>query len=133
MDPAIRRITREELLRSIAWAGLGLVGWAILATEFAWLAVNAFTVFGLPVLTWASLTVAFIGARLVLDADLRVGTRTGLAVALVLGMLVGGAGAMSLVSTAGYPAVPVTVGYAVVTVGSVVWFVRRPLAAATPP
>lgn len=60
MRPGLSHIVREELLRSIAWLGLGLVGWPILADELAVLETNAVTVFGFPLLTWAGLTAAML-------------------------------------------------------------------------
>ncbi len=50
MSAKSRHIINEELWRSVVWAGLGLVGWAILISEFAWLDGTLLTVFGLPIL-----------------------------------------------------------------------------------
>lgn len=121
MNPELRGIVREELLRSIAWLGLGIVGWPILITEVAWLDATALTVFGLPVLTWAVLTVASVGVRVLTGADASVRSSAGLSVFLVLGVLFGGVGAVYLV-VRGYSALAVTAGYVTVTAVAVLWY-----------
>lgn len=122
MNAELRQITREELLRSIAWAGLGLVGWPILISEFAWLDATLFTVLGLPVLTWGFLTAAMIGIRVWTDTDLRVRSDAGFSVALATGILVAGVGSLYLVSIQGYSAVWVGAGYVGVTAVTIVWY-----------
>lgn len=122
MNPELRGVVREELLRSIAWFGLGIVGWPILITEVAWLDATALTVFGLPVLTWAALTGASVGVRVLTGADACVRSSAGVWVALVLGVLLGGVGAVYLVATQGYSPLPVTAGYVGVTVVTVLWY-----------
>jgi hypothetical protein len=72
MNPEQERIVREELWRSIAWIGLGIVGWPTLVTEVVWLDQSLFTVFALPVITWAVLTAGMIGVRTVTGAELQV-------------------------------------------------------------
>ena len=121
MNPELRGIVREELLRSIAWLGLGIVGWPILITEVAWLDATALTVFGLPVLTWAVLTVASVGVRVLTGADASVRSSAGLSVFLVLGVLFGGVWAVYLV-VRGYSALAVTAGYVTVTAVAVLWY-----------
>ena len=64
MTPQRRQLVREELLRSIAWFGLAIVGWPLAISAVQWLDATPSTVFGLPVLTWASLTAGVIGYRL---------------------------------------------------------------------
>jgi hypothetical protein len=122
MKSELRRITREELLRSIAWAGLGLVGWPILISEFAWLDATLFTVLGLPVLTWGFLTAAMIGIRVWTDTDLRVRSAAGFSVALAAGILLAGLGSLYLVAAQGYSAVWVGAGYVGVTAITIVWY-----------
>lgn len=122
MNPELRGIVREELLRSIAWFGLGVVGWPILITEVAWVDATALTVFGLPALTWAALTGASVGARVLTGTDAGVRSSAGLSVVLVLGVLLGGVGAVYLVAARGYSALPVTVGYVTVTFVAVLWY-----------
>lgn len=122
MNPELRGIVREELLRSIAWFGLGIVGWPILITEVAWLDATALTVFGLPVLTWAALTGASVGVRVLTDTDASVRSSAGLSVFLVLGVLLGGVGAVYLVAARGYSVLPVTAGYVTVTLVAVLWY-----------
>lgn len=122
MNPELRGIVREELLRSIAWFGLGIVGWPLLVTEVSWLDATALTVFGLPVLTWAVLTGASVGVRVLTDTDASVRSSAGVWVALVLGVLLGGVGAVYLVAARGYSALPVTAGYVGVTVVTVLWY-----------
>jgi len=90
MDSQRGRIIREELLRSIAWIGLGIVGWPILISEVAWLDATALTVFGLPVVTWASLTVGMIGVRLATGTEFQIQTTEGLDIVTVGGAVLGG-------------------------------------------
>ena len=61
MSDELRRILHEELWRSVAWAGLGLVGWAWILTSTGQLDATVWTVVGLPVLTWATLTAGMVG------------------------------------------------------------------------
>ena len=122
MNSQRRRIIREELLRSIAWIGLGLVGWPIVISEVAWVEPTVLTVFGLPVLTWALLTAGMIGVRTVTSTELQVQTPTGLSMSLALGIMLGGVGAVSLVAAGGYSALWTTVAYVVVTIAAVGWY-----------
>jgi FtsH-binding integral membrane protein len=122
MDSQRRRIIREELLRSIAWIGLGIVGWPILISEVAWVDATALTVFGLPVLTWALLTAGIIGVRAATAAELRVQSPAGVSVSLLLGVLGGGVGAVYLVAVGAYPPLWIAVAYIAVTVGVVCWY-----------
>ena len=102
MTPQLRRIIREELWRSIAWIGLGLVGWALVIAEVAWLDATALTVFGLPVLTWAALTVGMIRLRLITGSDLQVQTREGLHIVLLEGIIITGFLVVYLVAVEGW-------------------------------
>ena len=95
--PRIRLILREELLRSIGWAALGLVGWAILVTSSQQLPATVWTVVGLPILTWASLTAGMIGIRLVTGSDLQVQSKEGLHVVSLGGVVLGGFWTMFLI------------------------------------
>lgn len=88
--PQIRQILREELWRSIAWIALGLFGWAILVSFSDRLAVNVWTGIGVPVFTWASLTVGMIGLRLTTGNKLQVLTKEGLHIVTLGGALFGG-------------------------------------------
>jgi hypothetical protein len=117
-----RRIIREELLRSIAWIGLGIVGWPIVISEVAWVEPTVLTVFGLPVITWALLTASMIGVRTVTSTELQVQTPTGLSMSLALGIMLGGVGAVSLVTAGGYSALWITVAYVSVTTAAVGWY-----------
>jgi len=122
MTPIQREIVREELLRSIAWFGLGLVGWPIVVTEVAWLEPSVLTVIGLPLVTWAALTTTAIALRSTTDSAAQVETRTGLSVSLVVGIMGGGVGAVYLVTGGGYPALWTTAAYVAVTGGAVLWY-----------
>lgn len=128
MKPQQRRIIREELLRSIAWIGLGIVGWPIVIAEVAWLDTTALTVFGLPVLTWAVLTVSAIGVRTATSSELQIQTPAGLSITLLLGIMLGGVGAVYLVTAGGYPVLWITAAYIAVTGITILWywFVRLP-------
>lgn len=122
MDVRQQRVVREELWRSVAWLGLGIVGWPIVASTVPWLETTVLTVFGLPVLTWALLTAGLIGIRTVTTAELQAQTPTGLSTTLLLGELLGGVGAVALVALGGYSALWVTTVYVLSTVGGVVWY-----------
>jgi len=123
-----RSILREELLRSIAWLGLGMVGWPILATELAWLEPSVLTVVVFPLLTWAALTATFVGLRIAATGDMQVTSPEGLSTSLVLGIMLGGVGAVYLVALQGYAALWVTTGYVAVTLAAIAWhwYVRLP-------
>lgn len=115
MKPQLRRIIREELWRSIAWIGLGLVGWALVISEAAWLDATALTVFGLPVLTWAGLTIGMVGLRVITESDLQVGTKAGLNIVLLEGVIITGSLVVYLVAVAGWPPLPTAGGYLAIT------------------
>ncbi|WP_238479925.1 hypothetical protein [Natranaeroarchaeum sulfidigenes] len=117
-----RRIIREELLRSIAWIALGIVGWPLVISETAWLDATVLTVFGLPVLTWALLTAGTIGIRVLTSTELQVQTPVGLSMSLYLGIMIGGVGAVYLVTAGGYSALPVITAYVAVTGVTIVWY-----------
>jgi hypothetical protein len=115
MKPQLRRIIREELLRSIAWIGLGLVGWALVISEATWLDATALTVFGLPVLTWAGLTIGMVGLRLITERDLQVRTKAGLNIVLLEGIVITGSLVVYLVAVADWPPLPTVGGYLAIT------------------
>jgi hypothetical protein len=122
MNPEQERIVREELWRSIAWAGLGIVGWPTLVTEVAWLEQNLFTVFGGAVITWAVLTAGMIGIRTVTGSELQVQTPAGLSIFLLGGFILAGVGAVYLVLAEGYSVLMVSTGYGAVGAATVVWY-----------
>jgi hypothetical protein len=128
MKPQQRHIIREELLRSIAWIGLGIVGLPIVIAEVGWLDTTALTVFGLPVLTWAVLTMGAIGVRTATSTELQIQTPAGLSISLLLGTMLGGVGAVYLVTAGGYPVLWITAAYIAVTGITVLWywFMRLP-------
>jgi len=122
MKPQLQRIIREELLRSIAWIGLGIVGWPILISEVAWLDTTALTVFGLPVLTWVILTTGMISIRVATSRQLQVQTPVGLSISLFFGIMLGGVGAVYLVTAGGYSAFWIITAYVTVTGITVLWY-----------
>ncbi len=122
MDSQQQRIVREELWRSVAWLGLGIVGWPSVVSTVSWLEPTVVTVFGLPVLTWALLTTALIGVRTVTAAELQAQTPTGLSATLLVGELLAGVGAVALVALGGYSPLWVTTAYVLATGGGVVWY-----------
>lgn len=122
MQPQRRRIIREELLRSIAWIGLGIVGWPLVISEVAWLDATALTVFGLPALTWALLTTGAIGIRAATSAEMQAQTPAGLVMSLLFGTMLGGVGAVYLVTAGEYSALWVTSAYVGVTVVTILWY-----------
>ena len=131
MKPQRRHIIREELLRSIAWIGLGIVGWPIVIAEVAWLDTTVLTVLGLPVLTWAVLTMGAIGVRTATSEELQIQTPAGLSISLLLGIMLGGIGAVYLSTAGGYPVLWTTAAYVAVTGVTILWywFVRPPAVA----
>ncbi|WP_121821079.1 hypothetical protein [Halostella salina] len=117
-----RRIIREELLRSIAWIGLAIVGWPLVISEITWLDATALTVFGLPALTWALLTTGAIAVRLATSTELQVQTPVGLSISLLLGIMLGGVGAVYLATAGGYSALWISAAYVAVTGITVFWY-----------
>jgi|APHM01.1.fsa_nt_gi hypothetical protein len=115
------RIVREELWRSIVWAGLGIVGWPTVVAEVAWVDQNLFTVFGLPVIMWAVLTAGMIGFRTVTDAELQ-RDMISLPAYFVEAAILGGIGAVYLVTAGGYSPLLVATGYVSVGAATVVWY-----------
>lgn len=106
--PRVHLIFREELLRSIAWAGLGLFGWAILISSSSQLPATVWTVLGLPILTWASLTVGMVGIRLMTGNDLQIQSTEGLHIISVGGIVAGGFWALFLIFSLDLP--PLLIG-----------------------
>jgi len=129
-----REVVREELIRSIAWLALGLVGWAILVEELAALEASLLTVGVLPVLTWAGLTLGMIGLRFLTDSATQVETPSGLSISLVLGITLGGVGAVYLVAVENQAALWVTAAYVGVSIAAVAWhwYARVPDSPADP-
>lgn len=122
MKPQQRRIIREELLRSIGWIGLAIVGWPLVISEIAWVNATALTVFGLPVLTWASLTSGAIAVRFGTAAELQVQTPVGFSISLLLGIMIGGVGAVYLATAGGYSALWISAAYVAVTGITLLWY-----------
>jgi hypothetical protein len=122
MNPQRQQIIREELLRSIVWIGLGIVGWPLVISEVSWLDATALTVFGLPVLTWAGLTTGMIAVRVATATELQVQTPTGISISLLLGIMLGGVGAVYLATAGGYSALWVTAAYVTATGSTVLWY-----------
>ncbi|PCR92444.1 hypothetical protein [Natrinema ejinorense] len=120
MNVNTRRIVTEELWRSVVWAGLGLVGWAIIVSEFAWVDGTLVTVFGLPILTWAVLTGGMIGIRLRTEGELQVQSQAGIVLSVIVGILLGGVAAIFLV-TRWYSALSVGSIYVVTAVATALW------------
>jgi len=122
--PRVHLIFREELLRSIAWAGLGLFGWAILISTSDQLPATVWTVVGLPILTWASLTVGMIGIRLITGNDLQVQSTEGLHIISLGGVVVGGFWAVFLIFVLDWPPLLTSGLYLFVTVTYFVFYKR---------
>lgn len=120
MNVETRRIVREELLRSIAWVGLGLVGWAVLISEFAWLEASALTALGLPFLTWAFLTGGMIGVRLATAGEFQVQSEVGIILSVIIGIILGGVAAIYLV-TQGHSALLVGSLYVAAAAATALW------------
>jgi hypothetical protein len=85
------------------------------------LVVVQFTVFGLPVITWAVLTAGMIGIRTVTGAELQRHTFR-LPAFLVESAILGGIGAVYLVTAGGYSPLLVATGYVAVGAVTVVWY-----------
>jgi len=127
--PRVRLILREELLRSVAWAGLGFVGWAVLVSAGEGLPATVWTVVGLPVLTWASLTTGLVGVRLATGDKFRVQTRDGLQVVALTGAVLGAFWAAFSVFVLGWPPLAVAALYGLATAAALAYHSRRVLPA----
>lgn len=121
MDPDTRNVLTAELWRSVAWAGLALVGWAFLIGESPRLDATLLNTLGLPFLTWAFLTVGSIGLRLWTERGLTLRSRAGLSVALTLGMIVSGFGVVYAVTVLGRSLLVVGTLYLTTTLGTILW------------
>jgi hypothetical protein len=121
MELETRRVVTEELSRSIVWAGVGLVGWGILASETGVLEANVLTLLSVPFLTWAALTTTMIGFRLVTGTEIQVQSKAGLSLFVILGVLAGGVASLFLVAVMGYPALAVTSLYVAISAITVLW------------
>jgi hypothetical protein len=122
--PRVRLILREELLRSIAWAALGLFGWAILVSSSDQLPATVWTVGGLPILTWASLTIGMIGGRLMTGSDLQIQSKEGLHVVSLGGIVIGGFWAVFGTVVLGWPFLVMVGLYATATITYLVLYTR---------
>lgn len=122
--PRVHLILREELLRSIVWAGLGLFGWAILVSSSSQLSATVWTVVGLPILTWASLTVGMIGIRLLTGTDLQVQSTEGLHIIFVGGVIIGGFWAVFLIFVLDWSPLLISGVYLFVVIVSIVLYKR---------
>jgi DNA-binding HxlR family transcriptional regulator len=122
--PRVRLILREELLRSIAWVALGLFGWAILVTSSDQLPATVWTVGGLPILTWASLTIGMIGVRLVTGSDFQIQSKEGLHVVSLGGVVLGGFWAVFLIVVLNWSPLLIIGLYSVVTIAYLVVYTR---------
>lgn len=111
-----REIVVTELWRSVAWAGLAFVGWAFIVVGFGTLDATVWTVFALPILTWAALTVGMIGLRLATGSSLRVKSVAGLHIVLLEGFVVTGFIVVYLVTVEGWATIPVIGVYLGITV-----------------
>jgi hypothetical protein len=90
--------------------------------EVARLNPTALTVIGLPVLTWAAITVGAIGVRTATVSELQVQTPAGLSISLLLGIMLGGVSGLYLATEGGYPVLWITVAYVTVTGITVLWY-----------
>jgi hypothetical protein len=122
MNARLDRILREELLRSVAWIGLGLVGWATVVDGLAWLDASVSTVFGLPVLTWAVLTAGTIGVRYASGADLQMQTQRYSWTSVATGLALNSLAAAYLVVIEGLGVLPVGVACVAITAVTVGWY-----------
>jgi len=122
--PRVHLIFREELLRSIAWAGLSLFGWAILVSSSDQLPATVWTVVGLPILTWASLTVGMIGIRLITGNDLQIQSTEGLHLISFGGVVLGGFWAVFLIFVLDWSPLLISGLYLLVTTTYLVFYRR---------
>ena len=122
--PQVRLILREELLRSIAWAALGLFGWAILVSSSDQLPATVWTVVGLPFLTWASLTIGVVGVRLMTGSELQIQSKEGLHVVSLGGVVLGGFWAVFLIFVLGWSSLLIIGLYISITITYLVVYTR---------
>jgi hypothetical protein len=123
MRQETRRILSRELWRSVAWAGLALVGWGFLVGESSRMPATLLTTLGLPFLTWILVTCGVLGVRLGRIRGLGVRSRVGLALCIVGSLAAGGILAVLAVSVAGQSLLLVGSAYLAVTAGTVLWVV----------
>lgn len=122
--PQVRRVIAEELWRSVAWAGFSLFGWAIIISVSDQLAATVWTVLGVPLLTWASLTVAMIGLRLATSRELQVQHREGLHIVTLGGVVFGGFWALFLIFALGHSPLRVLGLYSVIVGAFLLYYSR---------
>lgn len=90
MNAETRRIVNEELWRSVVWFAIGLFGWSLIISSTTLIEATALTALGLPVLTWAVLTVLMIGIRVATGLELKAQTDSGQLLWLIMGSVLGG-------------------------------------------
>lgn len=122
MNARLNRIAREELLWSLVWFGLGMVGWTMLVDGLAWLDASALTVAGLPVLTWGVLTAGAIGIRYVSATDLQLRTQRGFWISVATGATLNGLAAAYLVAFEGFDPLLVGVACGAITAVTAGWY-----------
>jgi DNA-binding HxlR family transcriptional regulator len=123
--PRVQQVLREELWRSVAWAGFGLFGWAILISSSDQLAATVWTVGGLPILTWATLTVGMIGLRLTTGGEFQVQTTDGLQLVALGGVVLGGFWGLFLILVLDWSPLLVAGLYGVILLTSLVYYLRE--------
>ncbi|WP_157746042.1 hypothetical protein [Halorubrum trapanicum] len=90
MEYNTRRIINEELWRSVVWIAVGLFGWSMILSSTDQLEATAYTALGLPLLTWATLTIFMITLRVTTGMELKVETASGKYLVWFVGLVVGG-------------------------------------------
>lgn len=127
VDHPTYRILGEELMRGVVWYGASLVGWAILIDASSVLPATAATVFGLPVATALTLSLAMVGTRRTTGLDLKVQTDGGQLLVAITGAIIGGFVVCYAVLVGDWSPLLIAV-YVLATVGGLVlwrWHWRR--------
>jgi hypothetical protein len=84
-----RQVVVEELWRSVVWIAIGLFGWSLIVSSTDRIDASALTALGLPLATWAALTLSMIGIRLATGMELKVETESGRYLMWFIGLVVG--------------------------------------------
>lgn len=127
MNAESRQIVSEELWRSVVWIAVGLVGWSLIISATDRIDAGAFTAIGLPLATWAVLTLSMIGIRLATGMELKVETESGRYLMWFLGLVVGAFVVLWLIPVRSQPWTLFVVYVVGTVVGTLVWreYIKR--------
>ncbi|QLH84602.1 hypothetical protein [Halosimplex pelagicum] len=127
MNAESREVVSEELWRSVVWIAVGLFGWSLIISSTDRIDATALTALGLPLATWAVLTLSMIGIRLVTGMELKVETESGRYLMWFLGLVVGAFVVLWLILVRSQPWTLFVVYVVGTVVGTLVWreYIKR--------